>query len=141
MTYDIGKQRGVFDRSFNLTKVSFHRDAAYDVVKDRCQRAVWPDGKEDDKFYVADGSGVSIQRESFEVEGLDGSQQVIPWSLGNYLQVSHIRYPSRARLYCVKLPASKHHCIVVAHDIINMHTLISYILLTQAPSLKFYTCT
>ena len=54
-------------------KVSFHRDASYDVVRDRCQRAVWPDVKEGDRFYVADGSGVSIQKESFEVEGLDGS--------------------------------------------------------------------
>ena len=108
MIYDIGKRRGIFDRSFNLLIVSFHRDLCYDMVKDRCQRAVWPDVTDGDTFYIADGSGVSIKGESFEVQGLDGSVQVIPWSLGNYLQVSHIRYPSRARLYCVKMPASEY---------------------------------
>ena len=106
--YDIGKRRGIYDRSFNLMKVFFHRDSCYDMVKDRCQRAVWPDVTDGDTFHVADGSGVSIKRDSFEVQELDGSVQVIPWSLGNYLQVSHIRYPSRARLYCVKMPASEY---------------------------------
>ena len=42
--------------------------------------------------YIADGSGVWIEKEELEL--------IFSWTL---VQVSH-KYPSKTRLYCVKIP-------------------------------------
>ena len=101
-------QKRKFDRSWKARKVTFHRNYNYDAVKKRCQEVAWPQESNDPQegettYYVADGSGLSIECNNFEVVSEDGSKNVIPWTLANYLQISHIKYPSRTRLYCVKM--------------------------------------
>ena len=72
-------------------------------MKKRCQEIVWPEEEEEGaSYYVADGSGISIERENIEIMSEDG-KNIIAWTLANYLEVSHIKYPSRTRLYCVKV--------------------------------------
>lgn len=55
---------------------------------------------------MSDGSGCTITGDDFNVEHPNGASKSIPWTLANYLQVSGIGYPSRARLYCVHIPPS-----------------------------------
>lgn len=107
MHFDAVQQRGKLDRSWKLTKVSFHRNYSYASVKKRCEEVVWPEGEEGATYYVADGSGISIEREHIEIMSEDGKKNTIAWTLGNYLEVSHIKYPSRTRLYCVKVSKGK----------------------------------
>ena len=33
----------------------------------------------------------------------DGKKNFVSWTLSNYLKISHIKFPSRARLYCVRV--------------------------------------
>lgn len=107
MIYDPCRQRGRVDRSWKLQKLSFHRNSRYEVVKKRCVELTWPDDDEDSTFYVSDGSGISVEKEKFEIVAEDGSKRYVAWTLSNYLEVSHIKYPSRARLYCVKIAKGK----------------------------------
>ena len=90
------------DRTFTPSKVAFHRDASHAIVLKKSHRNVWSDCEEDFQFFLADGSGSCIEPKDFETDLEDGKQQVVPWTLDNYLKVSNIRFPSRARLYCVK---------------------------------------
>ena len=72
------------------------------MVKNRYRDATWPN-EDDATYYVADGSGISIERENIEVVAEDGKKSTIAWTLANYMEISHIKYPSRTRLYCVKV--------------------------------------
>ena len=105
MRYEECLQRGAADRSWKLEKLSFHRDSSYTTVKKICKEATWPEEEEDEEveFYIADGSGVSIEKERLEVMTDDGKKNYVSWTLSNYLKLSHIKYPSRARFYCVRV--------------------------------------
>ena len=103
MRYEECLQRGVADRSWKLEKLSFHRDSSYETVKKICKEATWRDEEDGVDYYVADGSGVSIDKEKLEVVSNDGTKNYVSWTLANYLKISHSKYPSRARLYCVKV--------------------------------------
>ena len=50
---------------------------------------------------------ISIERDNFELVAEDGKINVIAWTLANYLEISHIKYPSRTRLYCVRVSKGK----------------------------------
>ena len=102
MRYEECVQCGMLDWSWKLQKLSFHHDSSYSTVKKICQEATWPNEKDGVEFYVADGSGVSIEKEKFEVMSNDGKAFVL-WTLGNYLKISHTKYPSRSRLYCIRV--------------------------------------
>ena len=76
-------QRGMLDRSWKLSKLSFHHESSYGTVKKICQEATWPEEEEGATFYVSDGSGVSIEKERLEVMSDDGRKNcfVDPWEL------------------------------------------------------------
>ena len=121
MRYEECLQRGTLDRSWKLQKLSFHRDSSYSTVKKICQEATWPNEEDGVDFYVADGSGVSIEKEKFEVMSNDGKKAFVSWTLGNYLKISHTKYPSRSRLYCVRVAKGEYavllHLYLITHCI------------------------
>ena len=105
MEFDVGRAKGIFDRSFTTIKIPFHKDCSSTDMLNKCVECVW--GKSavepgDYTYYLADGGGSAIGSSSFVVDQPDGSQQTLPRTLSNYLKVSGIRYPSRLRLYCVR---------------------------------------
>ena len=85
MTYEECLQRGAVDRSWKLEKLSFHRDSGYNTVNKICQEATWPEKEDGVEFYIADGSGVSIEKEKLEVLSDDGKKNFVSWTLSNYL--------------------------------------------------------
>ena len=96
MLFDQVKQKGVIDRSQPVVKLSFHQNLPYSAVKKRCIEAMWMEqDDESSSYYIADGSGVSIEKEELELICEDGTTtKKISWTLDNYLQVSH-KYPSK----------------------------------------------
>ena len=97
MIQDPKNQKGKFDRSFKPIKIPFHCESTYKEILEKCQEILWPNER-NAKFCLADGSGTSIQAGGqFEL-----AKTIIPWTLQNYLKVSQITYPSRARIYLVK---------------------------------------
>ena len=107
MIYNHHLQRGVQDRSYKPKEVPLHKEFIHKQVLDKAVKSVWGEVSAGTKFYLADASGALITDGDFEVELTDGSNQELPWTLGNYLKVSSIKYPSRAKLYCVRDLPSK----------------------------------
>ena len=103
------KQKGTQDRSFTPIKVAIHRDSNHQQVLTKSIASVWSDAPEGSQFFLSDGSGCTITNNDFNVDHRNGTTESISWTLANYLQVSGIRYPSRARLYCVHVPPSDDH--------------------------------
>ena len=102
-----GSSKTRFDRSFKPVKVPIHCEALYDNILSQCKQVVWSDDKEIDthRFYLADGSGASIYAGgNFELTSPleNGKKEILPWTLQNYLRVSKVAFPSRARIYVVK---------------------------------------
>ena len=56
---------------WKLQKI-FHCNSSYQAVKKRCQGVTWPNGGA--TYYVADGLGISIERENFEFVSEDGKK-------------------------------------------------------------------
>ena len=104
MVYDSRLQRGVQDRSFTPIKVAFHKDSTHEQMLSKFVESVWKDAPQNSNFFLSDGSGSSITSKNFEIDLADGTKEIVSWSLANYLRVACIRYPSRARLYCVRIP-------------------------------------
>ena len=101
MYHDDKLGRGKVDRTFTLMKVNFDREETYNRMLEKSKRLVWGEFSEGDNYYLADGSGSCIEQSQFEVGTNSGKQEVLPWTLSNYLKVSNIKFPSRARIYCV----------------------------------------
>ena len=115
MLYDVCHQRGKLDRTWKLQKLSFYRNSDYQAMKKRCQEATWPCENSEATYYISDGSGVSIERNTFEIVSEDGKKSFIAWTLANYLESSHINYPSRTRLYCVKVSKGNHYYVMLQY--------------------------
>ena len=74
MIFNQVKHKGVIDRSQPLVKLSFHRNLPYNAVKKRCIEAMWMEQDDESSSYIiADGSGVSIEKEELELICEDGT--------------------------------------------------------------------
>jgi len=100
MIHDDKTSRGKADRHYSMMKINFDPENGYEEVLKKSQRLTWPGIK--GKFYLSDGSGSSIQQPQFEITGADGSTDIIPWTLENFIKISNAKFPSRTRLYCVR---------------------------------------
>ena len=53
-------------------------------------------------FDITDSRGVGVwSSDSIAVDGPDGTKQEVPWSIAAYIQLSNVKYRSKARFYCV----------------------------------------
>ena len=53
-------------------------------------------------IFTSDGSGSLISADDICID-IQENKTIIPWTLSNYLKVSAIKFPSRARFYSVKV--------------------------------------
>ena len=89
MIQDPKNQKG----KFKPIKIPFHCESTYKEILEKCQEILWPNER-NANFFLA---GTSIQAGGqFEL-----AKTIIPWTLQNYLKVSQITFPSRARIYLV----------------------------------------
>lgn len=98
------RNKGILDRQFVTQSIVFRKDMAYPRVLDKCICAVFPDEVQDGcDYYVSNGRGMPIYTgEHIRVDNEDGVEELIPWTLETYIKLSNIKYPSKARFYCVK---------------------------------------
>ena len=58
--------------------------------------------KREKSFYIADSRGISIcKSDTLCVEDKGAGEKNIPWTLMSYIKYSNVRYPSKAKFYCV----------------------------------------
>ena len=68
---------------------------------ERCISVLKCDGEES-HYYLADSKGIPIWSDNtISIDGSEGEEE-IPWTLKNYIQYSNVRYPSKAKFYCVE---------------------------------------
>ena len=61
--------------------------------------------KSSNSFYIADSRGVEIWNSDevkVDVESSGQNQESCEWNLERYIKLSGIKYPSKARFFCVK---------------------------------------
>lgn len=100
MYYDYKRSRGILDRSAPPVKVPLLRSYNYADSLDKVVEYLYGNKEEGKTYYLADSSGAMIGSSELEVPGPNGTSKV-PWTIGTYLRIS-VRYPSRARFYCVE---------------------------------------
>ena len=118
-----------FDRSFKPVKIPIHMEASYTEILKKCKEFLWPDQSEEQddnthSYYLSDGSGASIYAGGkFELVSPNDSKrkETLPWTLQNYLRVSKITYPSRARIYIVKIDGNSASAVIIMFA--NIHLL------------------
>lgn len=103
MIFDPKKNKAIIDRAFTIQKLAFIKNANYDLVLETITNFAWPPESRDadaTTFYVADGSGVSIESDEFILKNEEKSV-TLPWTLENYVKICH-KFPSKTRLYSVR---------------------------------------
>ena len=61
------------------------------------------DERQHNTFYIADSRGVAIwNSDKMEVDTGKGISKKCEWTLSNYIKLSRIKYPSKAKFFCVK---------------------------------------
>ena len=125
MKYSYTKNRGVHYHSIPLTKLFFQRDASYGAVLQKCCQRFWPDAADapehDAEYYLADGGGASIEAADLDIVLSNGGVSTVPWTLQNYLRATGLKFPSRARLYCVQKMVTGER-IIILKLLIKNHT-------------------
>jgi hypothetical protein len=54
------------------------------------------------RFYLADSKGVPVWISDTLSVDAEGGEKNVQWILSNYIEYSNIKYPSKAKIYCVK---------------------------------------
>ena len=93
--------RGILRRGVPPTNIIFKKSCSYQHMLERCISMLKYD-KKDCEFYLADSKGVPIWTANTISMDDDDGEGEIPWTLMNFIRHSNIRYPSKAKLYCVK---------------------------------------
>lgn len=101
MTHDHTKGRGILDRSATLLKVPLAKSMSYNEALDQAVKCVYGEQSLDTTYYLADSSGAIIGSSDTNFT-VPGENTIIPWTVGNYMAMSHSRYASKTRLYCVQ---------------------------------------
>ena len=106
MLHSHKKRKGVLVPHDTPVQIMLHKNCSYGHMVERCRKEVFPDDDADDAtahYYVANSTGACIASgEVINMDGPDGTEHNIPWTLETYLKCSRNKYPSRARFYCVK---------------------------------------
>lgn len=104
MTYLVVKNRGVINKSIKFRKLTFHKKSSYNRVLAKCITEIYPNNQKPATcFFLANSEGHYICTDGkIAIEGEHGTEKSLSWSLELYLQVLHVRFPSKVKLYCVE---------------------------------------
>ena len=94
--------RGILAKEFTPVKLLFHKDCSYKRMVEWCRAELYPDGPADATYYIADSSGATVFSGELVIDKGDGTTSQLPWTLATYLKLSKMKYPSRAKFYCVQ---------------------------------------
>lgn len=98
--------RGVHVRASELKNIVIRDDCSYQRLLDKCVREMYSiEEQEKASFYIADKGGIPIwtsDKIEVDIEGTGHTTEEREWTLRQYILLSGIKYPSRAKLYCVR---------------------------------------
>ena len=93
--------RGIHIRGVTPTNVVFNKDCTYQRMLEKCS-SYSSEEREKATFYVADSRGVPIwTNDHLVIDGEDGREKKVPWTLTKYIEYSHVKYPSKAKFFSV----------------------------------------
>lgn len=93
-------------KGFQAQNIFFRKDCTYQRMLQRCKEVVYPVSKPDADYYIANANGIAVSGpEGFITLDRDGvgSEQKVPWTLEAYIRLSKLKYPSKAKFYCVEV--------------------------------------
>ena len=99
--------RGVHVKGGKMKNVVLRSDCTYARMVKKCSQEIYGEKAADKEFsfYIADSRGIEIWNSDtieIDTEGSGSKKESCLWSLGNYIKLSGIKYPSKARFFCVK---------------------------------------
>ena len=92
--------RGIHIRSGKLKNVLLRADSSYSRMLEKCVHALYDeDERKENDFYIADSRGVAIWSADKMIIDTKEGETECDWTLGKYIQLSRIKYPSKARFF------------------------------------------
>ena len=90
-----------------MKNIFLRKDSTYTRMVEKCAQELYGKEPEQDNctFYIADSKGIEVWSSDdikVDVEGSGENQESCNWSLEKYIKLSGIKYPSKARFFCVK---------------------------------------
>ena len=140
--YHCGRRgRGIHIRGVTPTNIIFNKDCTYQRMLEKCCSIYSTEEREKATFYIADSRGVPIWTSDYLViDGEDGKEQKVPWTLMKYIEYSHFKYASKAKFFCVR--NGKFQCDVQCHiklyDTILFSQLILVTLMNRWMQMRWY---
>lgn len=103
MYHCINRGRGILRRGSPPVNIIFNKHCSYQHMLERCISTLKYDNKNEEyEYYLADSKGVPIwTKDTISIDEETGERE-IPWTLINYIHYSNVKYPSKARIYCVE---------------------------------------
>lgn len=102
MYHCFNRGRGILKRGNPPVNIIFNKHCSYQHMLERCVNTLKYDKDSELEFYLADTKGVPIWiKDTISIDEEAGERE-IPWTLINYIHYSNVKYPSKARIYCVE---------------------------------------
>ena len=101
------KGKGIHIKGGKLVNVLLRSDSSYEHMLTKCVQEIFPDeDKNKFDFYIADSRGAQVWNgDSIRVDGDEETE--CPWSLGQYIKLTRVKFPSKAKFFCVKKAKGK----------------------------------
>lgn len=82
--------------------IIFRKNTTYQRMLERCKEIYTEEEQENADFYVADSRGTPIwSSDKIKIDVANGSEE-FEWTLHRHIQLSNVKYPSKAKYYCVR---------------------------------------
>lgn len=101
MYYCERRGRGIAIRS-SAQNMVFRRDCSYQRMLERCMEVYSDDERQNSEFYVADSRGVPIWSSDKITVDTEEGQEELEWTLIRHIKLSNVKYPSKAKYFCVR---------------------------------------
>ena len=82
--------------------IIFRRSTTYKRMLEKCTEIYSEEERSNAEFFVADSRGHPIWSSDKIVIDLDDGPQEMQWTLGRHIRLSNVKYPSKAKYYCVR---------------------------------------
>ena len=79
----------------------FHRSTTYKKRLEKCIEVYPEEEQSNAEFNVSDSRNFPIWSSDMTVIDLDDGPQEMAWILGRHIRLSNVKYPSKAKYYCV----------------------------------------
>ena len=99
MYYCYKRGRGVLEK-IQAKNIVFNKNCSYERMLEKCRVVYTDEELKDAEIYIADSRGARICNKL--VLDSDGKEVEVDWTLSKYISLSNMKYPSKARFYCVR---------------------------------------